>query len=33
MITESAMAQQIAQVAIAYQTERTGHAPASLQSF
>ena len=27
---ESAMAQQIAQVAIAYQTERTGHAPASV---
>ena len=28
--SESAMAQQIAQVAIAYQTERTGHAPASV---
>ena len=27
---ESAMAQQVAQVAIAYQTERTGHAPASV---
>ena len=27
---ESAMAKQIAQVAIAYQTERTGHAPASV---
>jgi uncharacterized protein YbcI len=27
---ESAMAQEIAQVAIAYQTERTGHAPASV---
>jgi uncharacterized protein YbcI len=27
---ESAMARQIAQVAIAYQTERTGHAPASV---
>ena len=27
---ESAMAQQIAHVAIAYQTERTGHAPASV---
>jgi uncharacterized protein YbcI len=27
---ESAMAQQIAQLAIAYQTERTGHAPASV---
>jgi uncharacterized protein YbcI len=28
--TESVMAQEIAQVAIAYQTERTGHAPASV---
>jgi uncharacterized protein YbcI len=28
--SESVMAQQIAQVAIAYQTERTGHAPASV---
>ncbi len=28
--SESAMAQQVAQVAIAYQTERTGHAPASV---
>lgn len=28
--TESAMAQEIAQVAIAYQTERTGRAPASV---
>jgi uncharacterized protein YbcI len=27
---EAAMAKQIAQVAIAYQTERTGHAPASV---
>src|SRR5437879_7345483 len=28
--TQSVMAQEIAQVAIAYQTERTGHAPASV---
>jgi uncharacterized protein YbcI len=28
--SESAMAQEVAQVAIAYQTERTGHAPASV---
>jgi uncharacterized protein YbcI len=28
--TESTMAQEISQVAIAYQTERTGHAPASV---
>src|SRR3954453_8943157 len=28
--SESAMARQVAQVAIAYQTERTGHAPASV---
>ena len=28
--SESAMAQQVAQVAIAFQTERTGHAPASV---
>jgi uncharacterized protein YbcI len=28
--SESAMAQQVAQVAIAYQTEQTGHAPASV---
>ena len=28
--SESAMAQQVAQVAIAYQKERTGHAPASV---
>jgi len=28
--TESAMAKQIAQVAIAFQTERSGHAPASV---
>jgi len=28
--SESAMAQQIAQVAIAFQTQRTGHAPASV---
>jgi uncharacterized protein YbcI len=28
--TESAMAQEIARLAIAYQTERTGHAPASV---
>jgi uncharacterized protein YbcI len=28
--SESAMARQIAQVAIAFQTERTGHAPASV---
>jgi uncharacterized protein YbcI len=28
--TESVMAQEIAQVAITYQTERTGHAPASV---
>jgi uncharacterized protein YbcI len=28
--SESAMAQQVAQAAIAYQTERTGHAPASV---
>jgi uncharacterized protein YbcI len=28
--SESAMAQQVAQVAIAYQTEQTGHAPASI---
>jgi uncharacterized protein YbcI len=28
--TESIMAQEISQVAIAYQTERTGHAPASV---
>jgi uncharacterized protein YbcI len=28
--TETAMAQEIAQVAIAYQTERTGHVPASV---
>jgi uncharacterized protein YbcI len=29
-VSESAMAQEVAQVAIAYQTERTGHAPASV---
>jgi uncharacterized protein YbcI len=28
--SESAMAEQVAQVAIAYQTEQTGHAPASV---
>lgn len=28
--SESALAQQVAKVAIAYQTERTGHAPASV---
>ena len=28
--TETAMAKQVAQVAIAHQTERTGHAPASV---
>ena len=28
--SESAIARQVAQVAIAYQTERTGHAPASV---
>ena len=28
--SESAMAQEVAQVAIAFQTERTGHAPASV---
>lgn len=29
-VTESAMAQEVAKVAIAYQTERTGHAPAAV---
>jgi len=29
-VSETAMAEQVAQVAIAFQTERTGHAPASV---